>query len=178
MRALLQRVERASVDVDGERIAAIGPGLLVLLGVGGSDDDLTGDRLATRVAALRIFRDDEGRTNRSVVEVGGSALVVSQFTLYADTSRGRRPGFTDAGPPELAQRLYRRFAEALRAAGIADVELGQFGSEMRVELVNDGPFTLWLDTESSDRGTSGASPRSSESEHRISREVAGSGNPD
>jgi D-tyrosyl-tRNA(Tyr) deacylase len=146
MRALLQRVERASVDVDGERIAAIGPGLLVLLGVADSDDDQTADRLATRVAALRIFRDEDGRTNRSVVEVGGSALVVSQFTLYADTSRGRRPGFTDAGPPELAERLYRRFADALRAAGIEDVELGRFGSEMQVELVNDGPFTIWLDT--------------------------------
>jgi len=146
MRALLQRVERASVDVDAERIASIGPGLLVLLGVGGSDDNRTADQLAARVAALRIFRDEAGRTNRSVVEVGGSALVVSQFTLYADTSRGRRPGFTDAGPPELAERLYRRFADALRAAGIADVETGRFGAEMRVELVNDGPFTIWLDT--------------------------------
>jgi len=148
MRALLQRVERASVEVDGERIAAIGPGLLVLLGVGGSDDDQTTDQLAARVAGLRIFRDESGRTNRSVVEVGGSALVVSQFTLYADSSRGRRPGFTDAGPPELAERLYRRFADALRAAGMAEVELGQFGSEMRVELVNDGPFTIWLETPS------------------------------
>jgi len=146
MRALLQRVERASVDVDAERIATIGPGLLVLLGVGGSDDDRTADQLAARVAALRIFRDEAGRTNRSVVEVAGSALVVSQFTLYSDTSRGRRPGFTDAGPPELAERLYRRFADALRAAGIADVETGRFGAEMRVELVNDGPFTIWLDT--------------------------------
>jgi len=149
MRALLQRVERASVDVDGERIATIGPGLLVLLGVGGSDDDRTADQLAARVAALRIFRDEAGRTNRSVVEVDGSALVVSQFTLYADTSRGRRPGFTDAGPPELAERLYRRFADALREAGIADVEMGRFGAEMRVELVNDGPFTIWLDTDRS-----------------------------
>ncbi|HEV2005678.1 MAG TPA: D-aminoacyl-tRNA deacylase [Candidatus Limnocylindrales bacterium] len=150
MRALVQRVERASVDVAGERIAAIGPGLLVLLGVGGSDDDRTADQLAARVAALRIFRDEAGRTNRSVDEVGGSALVVSQFTLYADTSRGRRPGFTDAGPPALAERLYRRFADLLRAAGIADVEMGRFGAEMRVELVNDGPFTIWLDT--ADRG--------------------------
>jgi D-tyrosyl-tRNA(Tyr) deacylase len=149
MRALLQRVERASVDVDGERIATIGPGLLVLLGVGGSDDDRTADQLAARVAALRIFPDESGRTNRSVVEVDGSALVVSQFTLYADTSRGRRPGFTDAGPPELAERLYRRFADALREAGIADVEMGRFGAEMRVELVNDGPFTIWLDTDRS-----------------------------
>ena len=149
MRALLQRVERASVDVDGERIATIGPGMLVLLGVGGSDDDRTADQLAARVAALRIFPDESGRTNRSVVEVDGSALVVSQFTLYADTSRGRRPGFTDAGPPELAERLYRRFADALREAGIADVEMGRFGAEMRVELVNDGPFTIWLDTDRS-----------------------------
>lgn len=149
MRALLQRVARASVEVDGDRIAAIGGGLLVLLGVAGSDDDQIADQLAARVAALRIFRDEEGRTNRSVVEVGGSALVVSQFTLYADTSRGRRPGFTDAGAPELAERLYRGFATALRAAGIAEVELGRFGSEMRVELINDGPFTIWLDT---DRG--------------------------
>ena len=149
MRALLQRVERASVDVDGERIATIGPGLLVLLGVGGSDDDRTADQLAARVAALRIFPDESGRTNRSVVEVDGSALVVSQFTLYAATSRGRRPGFTDAGPPELAERLYRRFADALREAGIADVEMGRFGAEMRVELVNDGPFTIWLDTDRS-----------------------------
>jgi D-tyrosyl-tRNA(Tyr) deacylase len=147
MRVLLQRVESASVEVERERIAAIGQGLLVLLGVAGSDDDSTADQLAARVAALRIFRDEDGRTNRSVVEVGGSALVVSQFTLYADTSRGRRPGFTDAGPPELAERLYRRFAEALQAAGIEDVELGAFGSEMRVELVNDGPFTIWLDTD-------------------------------
>ncbi len=147
MRALLQRVEGASVEVEGERIATIGPGLLVLLGVAGSDDERTADQLAGRVAALRIFRDEAGRTNRSVVEVGGSALVVSQFTLYADTSRGRRPGFTDAGPPELAERLYRRFADALRAGGIQDVELGRFGAEMRVALVNDGPFTIWLDTE-------------------------------
>jgi D-tyrosyl-tRNA(Tyr) deacylase len=147
MRALLQRVERASVEVEGKRIAAIGPGLLVLLGVAGSDDDRISNQLASRVAALRIFRDEVGRTNRSVVEVGGSALVVSQFTLYADTSRGRRPGFTDAGPPELAERLYRRFAEELRAAGIENVELGRFGAEMRVELVNDGPFTIWLDTD-------------------------------
>ncbi len=146
MRALLQRVDGASVDVGGERIAAIGPGLLVLFGVSSSDDDRTADELAARVAALRIFRDDGGRTNRSLVEVGGSALVVSQFTLYADTSRGRRPGFTDAGPPELAECLYGRFADALRAAGIQDVELGRFGAEMRVALVNDGPFTIWLDT--------------------------------
>jgi D-aminoacyl-tRNA deacylase len=146
MRALLQRVERASVEVDGQPIAAIGPGLLVLLGVAREDDDRTVDQLAARVATLRIFRDAEGRTNRSVVEVGGSALVVSQFTLYADISRGRRPGFTDAGPPALAELLYRRFADGLRAAALAEVGMGRFGAEMRVELVNDGPFTIWLDS--------------------------------
>jgi D-tyrosyl-tRNA(Tyr) deacylase len=145
VRALLQRVSRATVEVDGMRIASIGPGLLVLLGVGIGDDDASGDALARRVVGLRIFRDDEGRTNRSILEVGGSAIVVSQFTLYADTTRGRRPGFTAAAPPELAERLFRRFADALRTAGIAEVATGKFGAEMAVELVNDGPFTIWLE---------------------------------
>ena len=98
------------------------------------------------MSELRIFRDEEGRTNRSILDVGGAALVVSQFTLYADTSRGRRPGFTDAAGPELAERLYRRFADALRAEGVRDVGLGSFGAEMAVELVNDGPVTLLLDS--------------------------------
>ena len=146
MRALLQRVARAAVTVDGRSVAAIGPGMLVLLGVGHGDDEATADGLARRTTELRFFRDDDGRTNRSILDVGGGALVVSQFTLYADTSRGRRPGFTDAAAPEVAERLYRRFAEALRAAGVADVQTGEFGAEMAVELVNDGPFTLWLDT--------------------------------
>jgi len=146
VRALLQRVERAAVEVEEQEIASIGPGLLVLLGVGPSDGEATADELAAKVAEIRIFRDDTGRTNRSVVDTGGSALVVSQFTLYADTSRGRRPGFTDAGSPELAERLYVRFAAALRAAGIVDVKEGRFGAEMQVELVNDGPFTIWLDS--------------------------------
>jgi D-tyrosyl-tRNA(Tyr) deacylase len=147
MRALLQRVSEAAIDVRGEKVADIGPGLLVLLGVSGRDDDATATRLARRVIELRIFRDEAGRTNRSVVDVGGAVLVVSQFTLYADTSRGRRPGFTDAGPPDLAERLYLAFAAAIRAEGIADVQQGRFGAEMRVSLVNDGPFTIWLDTE-------------------------------
>jgi D-tyrosyl-tRNA(Tyr) deacylase len=146
MRALLQRVSRASVDVQAGRVAEIGPGLLVLLGVAADDDERTTEQLAERVAQLRIFRDEVGRTNRSVVDVGGSALVVSQFTLYADTSRGRRPGFTNAGPPELAERRYLEFAEALRRAGVGAVQTGRFGAEMRVELVNDGPFTIWLDS--------------------------------
>jgi D-tyrosyl-tRNA(Tyr) deacylase len=146
VRALLQRVSRASVSVDGTTIASVGPGLLVLVGVGHGDDDATADALARRITELRIFADEEGRTNRSILDVGGAALVVSQFTLYADTSRGRRPGFTGAADPALAERLYLRVAESLRAASVADVETGSFGAEMAVELVNDGPFTIWLDT--------------------------------
>jgi D-tyrosyl-tRNA(Tyr) deacylase len=145
MRALLQRVTRAEVHVGGERIDAIGTGLLVLLGVGPDDNADVGRTLAQKIAELRIFRDDEGRTNRSLLDVGGEALVVSQFTLFADTRRGRRPGFTGAAPPELADRLYERFCEDLAALG-PRVGRGRFGAEMEVELVNDGPFTIWLDS--------------------------------
>ena len=146
MRALLQRVTRAAVSTDGTEIASIGPGLLVLLGVGHADDAATADALAVKAAGLRIFPDAGGRTNRSLLEIGGAALVVSQFTLYADTRRGRRPGFTDAADPALAEALYLRFAAALREAGVGDVQTGAFGAEMAVELVNEGPFTVWLDT--------------------------------
>ena len=146
MRALLQRTTGATVTVDGAALASIGQGLVVLLGVGHDDDANAADALAERVAQLRIFRDDEGRTNRSLIDVRGEALVVSQFTLFADTSRGRRPGFTDAAGPEQAERLYQRFAAALREHDIR-VETGRFGAEMAVELVNDGPFTIWLDTD-------------------------------
>ena len=120
--------------------------MLVLVGVGHGDDDATAAALARRITELRIFADDEGRTNRSIIDIGGAALVVSQFTLYADTSRGRRPGFTDAGDPALAERLYQQVAAGLRSAGVSDVQTGSFGAEMAVELVNDGPFTIWLDT--------------------------------
>jgi D-tyrosyl-tRNA(Tyr) deacylase len=147
VRALLQRASRASVRVGDDTIASIGPGLLILVGVGHADDDSVALALARRVAELRIFADEDGRTNRSILDIGGSALVVSQFTLYADTSRGRRPGFTDAASPELAEQLYLGFAEGLRAAGVGDVQTGSFGAEMAIELVNDGPFTIWLDTE-------------------------------
>lgn len=147
MRALLQRVSRAAVRVEGETVASIGPGLLVLLGVGHADSEAIADSLARRVTELRIFEDQEGRTNRAILDVAGAALVVSQFTLYADTSRGRRPGFTNAAAPDVADRLYRRFAAALRDAGVGDVQTGRFGAEMDVELVNDGPFTIWLDTD-------------------------------
>jgi D-tyrosyl-tRNA(Tyr) deacylase len=145
MRALLQRVERAEVRVDGTAVGTIGRGLVVLLGVGREDDAATAEAVARRIVELRIFADEEGRTNRSLLDVGGEALVVSQFTLYADTSRGRRPGFTAAGAPELAERLYERVCAAIAAAGVR-VARGRFGAEMAVELVNDGPFTIWLDT--------------------------------
>ena len=147
MRALLQRVSLSAVHVDDESVASIGSGLLILLGVGHTDTEAIADSLARRVTELRIFEDDDGKTNRSILDSGGSALVVSQFTLYADTSRGRRPGFTDAAAPEVANRLYQRFASALRESGVPDVQTGRFGAEMAVELVNDGPFTIWLDTD-------------------------------
>ena len=146
MRALLQRTTGARVLVDGGAvIGAIDRGLVVLVGVGPDDDEATADALARRVGELRIFEDEDGRTNRSLLDVGGAALVISQFTLYADTRRGRRPGFTGAAPPDLAERLYERFADALREMGL-DVATGRFGAVMAVELVNDGPFTIWLDT--------------------------------
>jgi len=156
VRALLQRVSRAEVRV-GERVTgSIGQGLLVFLGVGHGDDEAAADWLARRICELRIFEDEEGRTNRSLLDVDGEALVVSQFTLYADTRRGRRPGFTDAATPALAKVLWLRVAAAMEVEGIR-TQLGEFGAEMDVELVNDGPFTIWLDT--ADRGpTAGAQP--------------------
>jgi D-tyrosyl-tRNA(Tyr) deacylase len=145
VRALLQRASRAEVRVEEVVVGSIGEGLVVLLGVGPDDTEAIGRDLARRIAELRIFRDPESRTNRSLIDVGGAALVVSQFTLFADTRRGRRPGFTGAAPPELAERLYLAFAAALEGLGV-EVATGRFGAEMAVELVNDGPFTIWLDT--------------------------------
>ncbi len=145
MRALLQRTTGARVRVGGDVVGEIAHGLVVLLGVGPDDDEAVADGLARRVTELRIFDDDAGRTNLSLLDVAGSALVVSQFTLYADTRRGRRPGFTGAAAPDIAERLYRRFAATLRAIGV-QVATGEFGAVMEVELVNDGPFTIWLDT--------------------------------
>lgn len=146
MRALLQRVSRAEVRVDGQSVGAIGAGLLILVGVAPSDDELVAAALAARVVGLRIFADDRGRTNLSVSDVGGAALVVSQFTLYADMRRGRRPSFIGAAGPVLGERLYEVFCDAVAAAGVA-VERGRFGAHMDVELVNDGPFTVWLDSD-------------------------------
>ena len=145
MRALLQRVSRAEVRVEGASVGEIGRGLVVLVGVGPDDDEAVADALARQVAELRIFADDAGRTNLSLLDVGGGALVVSQFTLFADTRRGRRPGFTGAASPELAERLYEAFVGALSRLGVT-VATGRFGASMEVELVNDGPFTIWLDT--------------------------------
>ncbi len=145
MRALLQRTSGARVRVAGGIVGEVGAGLVILLGVGPDDDETVADTVARRVTELRIFDDADGRTNLSLMDVGGAVLVVSQFTLYADTRRGRRPGFTGAADPILAERLYLRFGEALRALGVT-VATGRFGSVMEVELVNDGPFTIWLDT--------------------------------
>lgn len=146
MRLVVQRVSRASVSVSGERIAAIGSGALVLTGIAQHDDAPTVDRMADKLAGLRYFEDADGRTNRSILDAGGRLLVVSQFTLLADVGRGRRPGFSDAAPPEAAIPLLGRFVERLRAHGIG-VETGRFGATMAVDLVNDGPFTLVLDSE-------------------------------
>jgi D-tyrosyl-tRNA(Tyr) deacylase len=146
MKAVLQRVTRASVSVEGREVGSIGPGLLILLGVHREDVESAADDLAARCAVLRIFPDEEGKMNRSVRDVGGDALVVSQFTLYADTRRGTRPSYTDAAPPEKAERLYERFKEALgRELGGRPVPSGTFGAMMHVELVNDGPVTVHLE---------------------------------
>jgi D-tyrosyl-tRNA(Tyr) deacylase len=145
VRALLQRVTHAAVRVGGEEIAASGPGLLILLGVAPDDDDSVARNLAAKIANLRIFRDEQGLTNRSLIDAAGNALVVSQFTLFADTRKGRRPSFLGAAPPEHAEARYETFARALEDLGVA-VARGRFREEMEVELVNDGPMTIWLDT--------------------------------
>jgi D-tyrosyl-tRNA(Tyr) deacylase len=146
MRALLQRVSRAEVRVGGARVGAIERGLVALIGVARGDDESVAAALAEKVIGLRIFPDAAGRTNLALADVGGSVLVVSQFTLYADSSHGRRPSFMHAAGPVLGERLYESFCAALVAAGAA-VERGQFGADMDVELVNDGPFTVWLDSD-------------------------------
>jgi D-tyrosyl-tRNA(Tyr) deacylase len=144
MRILLQRVSSASVTVEGTVVGAIGPGLLLLVGIGQGDSITQVDLLADKVASLRIFSDTDGKFNLSLLDVGGAALVVSQFTLFADTRKGRRPGFTGAAHPDLAAPLVDAFAEALRRKGIT-VAQGRFGTHMEVALVNDGPVTIMLD---------------------------------
>lgn len=144
MRAVVQRVSSASVRVEGDVVGAIGRGLLVLLGAGRGDTSENATRLAAKIARLRIFPDESGRFDRSLLDVGGDALVVSQFTLLSDTRKGNRPSFTDAARPEQAEPLVEAFAAALRGSGIL-VETGEFGAYMQVELVNDGPVTIVLD---------------------------------
>jgi D-tyrosyl-tRNA(Tyr) deacylase len=144
MRAVLQRVSRACVRVGEEVVGEIGPGVCILLGVARSDGDAAAARLAGKVARLRVFEDESGRFDRSLVDVGGAALVVSQFTLLGDTAKGNRPSFTDAAPSEDAEPLYERFCAELRALSVP-VETGVFGARMAVELVNDGPVTILLE---------------------------------
>lgn len=145
MRALLQRVAQASVAVEGTTIAEIGPGLLILVCAMPVDTEATADALAAKIAKLRLFKDDAGKMNLSLTQTGGAALVVSQFTLAADTSRGTRPGFSYAAKPDQAQHLYEHFAAQLAALGVP-TQTGKFAADMAVSLTNDGPVTIWLDT--------------------------------
>jgi D-tyrosyl-tRNA(Tyr) deacylase len=145
MRAVLQRVSRASVSIDGQTVGSIDAGLLVLLGIAPSDTPEQVRWLADKIVNLRLFTDDEGKMNRSLLDVGGAALIVSQFTLYGDTRKGRRPSFTDAAPPPVAIPLYEAFVAAVAAFGVPTAT-GRFGADMAVELVNDGPVTLIVDT--------------------------------
>jgi D-tyrosyl-tRNA(Tyr) deacylase len=145
MRALIQRVTGAEVAVAGEVIGRCGPGLLVLVCAMQGDTEEAADRMAAKIAKLRIFKDEAGKMNRSLLDTGGAALVVSQFTLAADTRSGNRPGFSTAAPPEEGERLYLHFARALAALG-PQVETGRFGADMAVSLTNDGPVTIWLDS--------------------------------
>ena len=144
MRVLIQRVSRASVTVDQQIISHIGGGLLILLGVGHGDGEEQARFLAEKIAGLRIFEDHQGRTNLSILDVGGEAIVVSQFTLYADARKGRRPSFTDAAEPEIAEPLVEKFADMLRGHGVP-TQMGRFGAHMEVEIHNDGPVTIWLE---------------------------------
>ena len=144
MRAVVQRVSGASVTVDGQVVGAIGRGLMILVGVTHGDGEEQARWLANKVAGLRIFEDDEGKMNRSLLEAGGQAILVSQFTLYADTRKGRRPSFTDAAPPEIARPLVERFAAMLRDLGVP-TQTGEFGARMLVEIDNDGPVTILLE---------------------------------
>lgn len=146
MRVVLQRVRRASVTVGGERIAAIERGYLLLVGIGAGDAASEAERMAEKIVNLRLFPDDQGKTNLALGDVGGQILVVSQFTLYADTRKGRRPSWVDAAPPEMAAERVAAFADALEARGVTVLQ-GEFGAHMDVDLLNDGPFTLFLEGE-------------------------------
>ena len=144
MRALIQRVTEASVTVEGEKIGEIGPGLLILVCAMQGDTEAQADKLAAKIAKLRIFKDEADKMNRSLLDAGGAALVVSQFTLAADTARGNRPGFSTAAAPEEGKRLYDYFADRMAVQGVA-VATGRFAADMKVALVNDGPVTIWME---------------------------------
>jgi D-tyrosyl-tRNA(Tyr) deacylase len=144
MRALIQRVQHSSVIIDGSIISEIETGLVILLGIGPKDSDEQVEYLANKIVNLRIFEDDEGKMNRSLLNIGGAALVVSQFTLYADTRKGRRPSFIDAAQPELAEQLVNQFVKKMSALGIA-TQTGLFGADMLVKIENDGPVTIWME---------------------------------
>ncbi|MEQ5871531.1 D-tyrosyl-tRNA(Tyr) deacylase [Sagittula sp. NFXS13] len=146
MRALVQRVTEARVDIDGTAVGQIGPGALILICAMQGDTKAQADKLAAKIAKLRIFKDDEGRMNRSLLDMGGGALIVSQFTLAADTSRGNRPGFSAAAPPAEGEALYTYFTQQVAAQGIQTAN-GRFGADMQVSLTNDGPVTIWMDTD-------------------------------
>ncbi len=146
MRALIQRVKKGSVTVDNKMIGQIGQGLVILLGVKDGDTEAAADYLANKIVNLRIFQDENGKFNRSALDVGAELLAISQFTLYADTKRGRRPGFSEAARPEISIPLYDTFVEFLKSSGLK-VETGEFGAHMVVEIINDGPVTIMLDSE-------------------------------
>ena len=144
MRVIIQRVRRGSVSVDGKTVAEIGQGVVILLGIGHADGEQQSRYLVEKIANLRIFEDKEGKMNHSLLDIGGSAIVVSQFTLYADTRKGRRPSFTEAALPDIARPLVESFAAQLRAMGVP-TQTGVFGAQMLVEIANDGPVTVWMD---------------------------------
>ncbi|SOC20104.1 D-tyrosyl-tRNA(Tyr) deacylase [Rhodobacter sp. JA431] len=146
MRALIQRVSQAKVEIDERLTGKIGHGMLILVCAMQGDTEAEAEKLAARISKLRIFKDEAGKMNRAIGDIGGACLVVSQFTLAADTSRGNRPGFSTAAAPEDGNRLYEHFSNALRGLGLA-VENGEFGADMAVSLVNDGPVTIWMDTQ-------------------------------
>ena len=144
MRAVIQRVSRGRVTVEGNTLADIGPGMVILLGIGPEDNEEKAAALARKIALLRIFEDEEGKINKSILDIGGAAIVVSQFTLYADTRKGNRPSFVYAAPPDLARPLVDRFAALLAEQGVP-VQTGEFGAHMVVDIVNDGPVTIWME---------------------------------
>lgn len=146
MRVLIQRVTAGRVEVDGETVGEVGRGYVLLVGIGAGDDEAVVTKMAEKVVKLRLFNNDAGKFDRSLLDVGGGALVVSQFTLYGDARKGRRPSFIDAAPPEEASPLCDLFAEQLQTLGVSPVATGRFGADMRVDIHNDGPVTLWLDS--------------------------------